>query len=231
MQAIEIVPRLNQMIEKAKPIEPKLARRLEEFRRWIKGKPPGLIASKPYVLDFLEQLIEDAEFWLKMQEIGEKKSKTALSQISPPEYYWHTFLFSQWFNERDPQSTTWKQKIMAGAYTNADKHLLDSLERQIEQQGGSSCRRYIIDLSMKTDIIASNTSKKVLCVQLTTSANTHSGDKKLDWEFMLKYWAIERGLFIDYNPKYHPNLANSLCNHILTRCDTLPDSCYYCDSI
>jgi hypothetical protein len=76
---------------------------------------------------------------------------------------------------------------------------------------------------MATDLIASGTLKKALCVQLTTLSNRLSVDKKVRWELTLRYWKIQRALFVGFNPKRDRTVLE---NRLLQESDRLPPSCY-----
>ncbi len=98
MQAKEIEPELKRLINITSSIEPGLAKRLDELRRWIKDKKPGLLTSKKFVMDFLLELILDVEIWLELQQLTEQEKQDVFAQMTPTERYWYEFLFPQWFN-------------------------------------------------------------------------------------------------------------------------------------
>lgn len=81
---------------------------------------------------------------------------------------------------------------------------------------------------MATDLIASGTLKIPLCVQLTTLSTRLSVDKKARWELTLRYWKIQRALFISFNPMRDGTLRDGtlLESRILQESDHLPASCY-----
>ncbi len=58
----------------------------------------------------------------------------------------------------------------------------------------------IADLAITTDIIVSSRLEQHLCVQVTSFSDLYSQYKFDKWEKTLKYWVIERGLFLSYNP-------------------------------
>ena len=60
ISAQNIEQELKNLIADATPIEPGLAQRLDDMRRWIKAKKPGQLISKRYVMDFLIELSVDA---------------------------------------------------------------------------------------------------------------------------------------------------------------------------
>lgn len=228
LPAKEIKTELDSLIQDALSTEPNLAKRLDELRRWIKDKKLGLLTRKPLVIDFLTELILDSRLWLKLKELTseEKQIFFAQAQMTPAEKYWYEFLFPQWFNESDPKLDTWKKKMMSGEFTQEDEELINNLADEIEINGGACLWRYIIDLSMATDLVTSGNSSIPLCVQMTISSEEWLTDKKVNWEATLRYWGITRGLLVSINPQNLADNLNSLANVILQKCDSLPSSCY-----
>jgi hypothetical protein len=223
IQAKDIEPELKRLIAEARPVEPGLAHRLDEMRRWIRAKKPGQLMSKRHVMDFLVELYVDARVWLDLQALESEARQACIDQMTPAERYWYTELFPRWFNEPDPKLSIWKQKLMAGEFDQEDKELIDSLCHCLEQRQGSSWACYILDLSMATDLLASGTLKIPLSVQLTTLSSQLSVDKKARWELTLRYWKIQRALFVSFNPMRDSTLLES---RILQESDRLPASCY-----
>jgi len=176
LQAKEIEPKLRQLIEDTRKVEPKLSARLDEFRYWIKDLKLGLLMSKPFVLGVLKEIIQDVEIRLKIRALKPEKRQKFLAAMNPTEYYWYGSLFSQLINEADPKSKIWKQKIMSGSYTADDMSMIEDLMRQIDKRG-SSLKRYVLDFSMATDIIASNSYLKSSYAQVTCSLERSLNDK------------------------------------------------------
>jgi hypothetical protein len=217
---------LDTVINKATNQEPLLAKRLRDFRKWIAQKKDGLLTSKRQVLDLLTELILDSELWLNLSSLSpdEKQQFYQENQFTPSEKYWFDELFPAWFSERDPQSPIWKQKIMAGEFSQSDETVITSLQNEIENQYGSSLWRYLLDLSMVTDLVVSGYSEKALSVQLTTLSGQWLDHKERDWQKILTYWQIKRGLLVSYSPKNlnYPHLVHE----ILRECDDLADNRY-----
>jgi hypothetical protein len=67
--ATEIRLKLRALIDQAKTIKPSLAERLSNLLRWIKDKTDKQINQKPSILDFLAEIILDANFWLILQTL------------------------------------------------------------------------------------------------------------------------------------------------------------------
>lgn len=228
LPAKDIKPELESLINDALLIEPALARRLDELKRWIKDKKVGLLTSKSAVLDFLTELILDARLWLKLKPLTPKEKQRFFEQaeLTPAEKYWYEFLFPQWFNESDPKLDTWKRKMMSGEYSQNDEALINALSDEIETRGGACIWRYIIDLSMATDLVTSGNLGLPLCVQITRTAEELLADKKANWEATLRYWGIDRGLLVSFNPRNLDENLYFLAAVILQKGDELPSTCY-----
>jgi hypothetical protein len=231
LKASEIEPELKLLINRASSVEPGLANRLDELRRWIKDKKPGLLTSKRFVIDFLLELIADADFLLNLKVLSSQERQEVFDQMTPTERYWYNFLFPRWFNESDPKLSIWKQKMMSGEFTKDDESFLNVIVYQIERTGGTILRRYIVDLSMATDLIVSSSLFIPLCVQLTSVSDELSVEKKHLWEKTLRYWGIERAFFVSFNPVNKIKIVNRLANEILLQSDHLPSCCYAESSI
>lgn len=200
MQASEIEPKLKQLSLMTAEVEPALANRLEEVRRWIKDIRPGLLTRKSLLVGFLLELIRDTEFWLKLKLLTESERQLFLQQLPGTVRYWYEFLFPKWFNEDDPRFYKWKQKLRSGEYAQEDIYLIEAIAHQVKMREGSIVHRYVADLSMATDVIVSSNKGRPLCVQLTTMSDHFSNDKYNDWKETLRQWQIERGVFVSYNP-------------------------------
>ena len=98
MQAREIDSELRRLGSIASSIEPRLAERLDELRRWIKGKKPSLLTSKRFVMDFLLELILDAQTWLDLKALTSQEMQEVLELMAPTENYWYGFLFPKCVN-------------------------------------------------------------------------------------------------------------------------------------
>ncbi len=210
----------------ASSVEPGLANRLGEISRWLKNKKDGLLVSKPFVMDFLLELIVDAQTYLDLKTLTTLERQEFLDQMTPTERYWYDFLFPKWFNEPDLKLPTWKQKMMAGEFTKEDEPFINVIINKIERDGGTFLRRYIVDLSMATDLVVSGRLGMPLCVQITRVYDALSMEKKHQWKRTLRYWAIERGLFVSFNPANKIKIVDRLSNEILLQSDHLASQCY-----
>ncbi|WP_017652638.1 hypothetical protein [Fortiea contorta] len=221
---------LNTLIEESRSIFPKLASRLDEIRCWIAKKKSGLLKSKPHVLQFLEELLSDATFWLEAQLLSEEDRNTLFAQLTPTEQYWYKVLFTNWINERDPKMPTWKKNLMAGEFKANDKSFIDQVCQEIESLGGSTLNSYIADLSMATDFIASGSRTLPLCVQVTTLNDIHSQNKQREWQSTLTYWGINRALFVSFNPRL-TQVEQRIGLSVFQHSDQIQGNCYFVDSI
>jgi hypothetical protein len=223
MSPEDIKLELSDLIRDVTPTIPLLAKRLDEIRRWIKDKKSGQLMSKRYVMDFLKELIRDAHVWLTIQALDPEMIQALLKKMPPAEKYWYMELFPRWINEPDPKMSIWKQKLMAGEFAFDDEELINDLRDRLDNENGSSWTCYILDLSMATDLIASGALEKPLCVQLTTLRPQFSLEKKEKWEAALRYWKIQRGLFVSFNPTKDRGV---LAYRLLQESDRLPVSGY-----
>lgn len=223
IQAKDIEQALRYLIADAIQVSPLLANRLNEIWRWIKDKKPGQLMSKPQVMYFLDELCKDSRLWLDLHTLEPVERRTHEEEMTPTERYWYTELFPRWFKERDPKLSIWQRKLMAGEFNQKDKELIDDLCNRVDKQQGSSWDAYILDLSMATDLIVSAAQEKPLCIQLTTLSSQLSEEKKERWEFTLRYWHIERGLFVNFNPMKDLAVLES---RLRLESDRLPDSSY-----
>jgi hypothetical protein len=220
---VEVRERLKQLIQQANRVEPNLAHKLSALVKWIKDKKDGLLASKPYVLDLLGEMILDTEIWLMLQSLSPEDKQQL--DLSITEQYWLEVLFPKWINDRDPKFPSWKREVMDGQFKREDETILQELFREIKKRDGSYLWKYLLDLSMATDLLASGELEEPLCTQLTTLSEPYFTEKRQKWEETLTYWGIERGIIISYNPM-EKNLVTQLVTVILQYSDRPLTSCY-----
>ncbi|MER3491122.1 MAG: hypothetical protein C4323_01600 [Mastigocladus sp. ERB_26_2] len=228
MQAQDIKQTLKSLIKEASTIDPSLAKRLEQIDSWVKDVKSGSLNgnTKRFLRLFLEQIIKDSQIWLDIQALGsQEEQEVYYAKMTATEKYWFRELFAKWLKENDPKFIIWRQKLMAGDFRQEDGDLLNSVVNSIEVRGGTVIKRYIADLSMATDIIVSSRQDKALCIQLTSLANKYSQEKSDAWENTLRFWAIERGLFLNYNPGKN-DFINKIVNLSLHNSDNLKSRIY-----
>lgn len=211
---------LNYLILQSESVDSNLAKRLKEIQQWIGKKKDGFLNSRPYVLDFLEELLRDSRFWLIIKPLSliDRQEIYQARSISVARQYWLEVLFPAWINERDHHFPVWKQKMMSGEFQSADDTTIKQMMAAISSQNGSVMRRYILDLSMATDLLIARQSS--LCIQLTSVTGRHLTEKQRKWQATLTYWQIRRGLLLSYsmmNPDYQ-----KLARIALQESDSLP---------
>lgn len=224
MQPRDIEPKLRELIKITSLVEPALAARLKGIVGWIKDIKPGLLMRKKFLVAFLIELIKDVESWLDLKVLSEEERQLVFDQITPTVKYWYEVLFPKWFNQHDPKFDTWKRKLRAGEFNPEDKDTLKSIARQIESSGGTVVQRYVIDLSMATDLVTSGHLVNPLCVQITSIADESSLKNKIDkWKTTLWDWGIERALFVSINPGKKHEGVKSVGNLIIFNSDNMLD--------
>ncbi|MDY7007314.1 MAG: hypothetical protein SWX82_26140 [Cyanobacteriota bacterium] len=210
LQAREIKAQLKSLIQEASSVDLDLAKRLDEVNKWIKHLKPGTLTTKKFVMLFLKQLIQDSQIFLILKSISKEiERKSYYQKMTSTEQYWYKELFPKWLQEKDPKFYIWKKKLMSGKFTQKDREIIKAIANQIELNQGTVLQRYIIDLSMATDIIVSGSQEKPLCIQLTSLSKKFAKDKAEKWQDTLVFWEIDKGLFLSYNPGKH-NFQNKL---------------------
>lgn len=225
MQAKEVKEKLKSLIDEASSIDPSLAKRLDEIRRWVKDTKDGSLNTKKLLMAFLLEVIEDSEVWLNLKVLRQEEQQAAFNGMASPVRYWYSYLFPQWLNEPDAKLYIWKQKMMAGQFNQEDAKLLTKIVAEIAIRQGSVFQRYVADLSMATDLIVSGSQEKPLCVQLTSLSEKFSQTKYQDWEHTLRGWGIDRGLFLSFNPG-QPEFFKQLVNIALYNSNNLKSESY-----
>ncbi|GAB1544003.1 hypothetical protein NUACC21_66790 [Scytonema sp. NUACC21] len=226
MQAKEIKDKLRALLKEASSIDSNLAKRLDEVNRWVKDVKLGSLTAKKFVILFLQQIINDSRTWLDLKTLNSEDERQAYyAKMTPTERYWYGELFPKWLNENDPKFYIWRQKLMAGEFSQKDAAVMNSIADIIKLRKGSVLQRYVADLSMATDIIVSSTQGNPLCIQLTSLSEDFAHDKSHDWETTLRLWGIERGLFLSYNPAMS-DFVNRMVNITLYNSDRLSIEVY-----
>ena len=226
MQGKDVQKELKRLSQAASNVDLALAKRLNEIDRWIKDLKPGALTAKRVVMAFLLEVITDAKLWLALKtELSVDDQRVALLQLAPPERYWFGELFPRWLEENDPKFYVWRQKLMAGVFSQADDSTIKFIAKAVKQQEGEFWHRYVVDLSMATDFIVSHRQQQALCTQITTVSDEYSQQKYVDWKTTLQTWRIERGLFVSYNPRV-PDYIQQLATLALENSDTLETGTY-----
>jgi len=222
----QIKEQLKLLIEEASTIDPSLAIRLNQINNWIKDVKPGTLMSKRFVLLFLQQFIRDTEIRLDIKRLtSEAERQDVYELMTPPERYWYGELLPRWLSKNDPKFHIWRKKLMSGEFNQEDEKLINLIANVIKLNGGQALQRYIVDLSMASDIIVSSIQEQPLCIQLTSQAQEFTQAKSDDWENTLISWGIARGLFLSFNPG-ESDFINQIVNLALDKSDNLNNGIY-----
>lgn len=226
MHPQQIREKLKSLIEEASTIDPNLAIKLNQINNWIKDVKPGTLMSKRFVLLFLQQFIRDAEIRLDIKRLtSEAERQDFYESMTPPERYWYGELFPRWLSKNDPKFYIWRKKLMSGEFNQEDEKLINLIADVIKRNGGQVLQRYIIDLSMASDIIVSSVQEQPLCIQLTSQSQEFTQTKSDDWEDTLISWGIARGLFLSFNPG-KSDFINQIVILALDKSDNLNNGIY-----
>jgi hypothetical protein len=222
----QIREKLKSLIEEASTIDPSLAIKLNQINNWIKDVKPGTLMSKRFVLLFLQQFIRDTEIRLDIKRLtSEAERQDFYESMTPPERYWYGELFPRWLSKNDPKFYIWRKKLMSGEFNQEDEKLINLIADVIKRNGGQVLQRYIIDLSMASDIIVSSIQEQPLCIQLTSQSQEFTQAKSDDWENTLISWGIARGLFLSFNPG-ESDFINQIVILALDKSDNLNNGIY-----
>lgn len=226
MHPQQIREKLKSLIEEASSIDPSLAIKLNQINNWIKDVKPGTLMSKRFVLLFLQQFIRDTEIRLDIKRLtSEAERQDFYESMTPPERYWYGELFPRWLSKNDPKFYIWRKKLMSGEFNQEDEKLINLIADVIKRNGGQVLQRYIIDLSMASDIIVSSVQEQPLCIQLTSQSQEFTQTKSDDWEDTLISWGIARGLFLSFNPG-ESDFINQIVILALDKSDNLNNGIY-----
>ena len=221
MHPQQIKEQLKSLIEEASTIDPSLAIKLNQINNWIKDVKPGTLMSKRFVLLFLQQFIRDTEIRLDIKRLtSEAERQDVYELMTPPERYWYGELFPRWLSKNDPKFHIWRRKLMSGEFNQEYEKLINLIADVIKRNVGQALQRYIIELSMASDIIVSSIQEQPLCIQLTSQSQEFTQAKSDDWEDTLISWGIARGLFLSFNPG-ESDFINQIVNLALDKSDNL----------
>jgi hypothetical protein len=227
MEPKEIRDSLKDLIVEARSLYPKLADKLENLQRWIKNKKDGQLRNKKYVMSVLYQLVKDVKFYLFINKMPtELKREFVKNNLVRSEQYWYEILFPHWFNLEDKYLPEWKKKLMGEQFTDDDKKTREDLIELIQIRKGATCWRYILDLSMATDIIINSETGRPICVQYTTNAEEYTDEKVERWRDISFYYGINCTIFVRIYPKNSDNGLYALAKKSLEVSNTCSN--YHC---
>jgi hypothetical protein len=228
-KAEELILTLAGLITEAETREPLLADRLRQISKWLSKYSPGQITAKKYVLAVLEEICDLSEQWLILTLCDAREQGELLSSLKLAKLHWSTCLFSSWFSNTDLKASKWQTALANNQFMPTDMKLLGKIQQQIKASGGTSINPLIADLAMATDLIATGTRCQPLCIQITTQSGNYLLNKFGEWEMVLRYWGIEKGLLISYTPR--KGCEQAIAELILNCCNALPDGKYMMETI
>ncbi len=226
INANQIKPELDKIIAQADIIDPQLATRLRRFSRWIKDTKPGSLTKKPDVMGVILEVMKDARTLLDLRGLdpGEKLEYYGIAKFAPPERYWFETLFPLWFEISDPKLDIWTKKLMAEEFPSSDREIISKFANEFNKLGAPILKKYILDLSMATDLIISGLSQEPLAVQLTKSSLAMTIKKQGSWKVTLMYWSIQQGVFFSHDPRHQ--ICESATSMLQIADDTCANDCY-----
>ncbi|MFP4135131.1 MAG: hypothetical protein ACLFTJ_13390, partial [Halothece sp.] len=131
-------------------------------------------------------------------------------------------LFPRWLNQLDGKSHIWLEEIKSGQFVKMDHIVMNQVTKELSSRHVSSASRFICDLSMATDLIASD-NQYYICIQLTSSQSEATLENKVErWSRTLDYWYIGRGLFVRYSQGI-PSLFAAIAQKIIVYMDDRPE--------
>ncbi|AUT02045.1 hypothetical protein CLI64_17560 [Nostoc sp. CENA543] len=215
LQASEIKPRLQVLKKKALFIEPKLASRIKEIGITLSKYKNELLDKKRFLIEFLNEFYYDIQAYIyevkPIVNLSEAEIEKFCQQknLSVTEYYWYSVIFPNWLSQEDPKFSYWMEKLIQEEYTGSDEDLILALIQTINARtDGSASERYILDLSMATDLLVSHFPTKLepVFVQLTGISNLQDGqlnpdflNKQQRWSNTLSCWSIKRALLVAHD--------------------------------
>ncbi len=222
--AKDLYSTLQALQQQAQEIDPFLANKIQKILNWIKDYKIGLLQSKRYVCYFLRQFIQDSRIHIALNSVSNEEERTSfLEYLNCAERYWYEEMFPSWLKKEDTKFRIWKQKLNEGLEESDNKYLQNFHKSINSKPDSDSLSKYIADFSMATDIIVSYSNQKVCCIQLTTSKFKHCGQKVQNWEDTLKYWDINKGIFVSFSPNQE---VERVVNQILWKANNLKDPEY-----
>ncbi|QYX29840.1 hypothetical protein [Sphaerospermopsis torques-reginae] len=241
LQANEIKPRLQLLKKKALFIEPKLAARINEIGTTLSKYKNEILEKKRFLIDFLNEFYYDIQTYLHtIQPLlklspAEREKFCQQKNISVTEYYWYTVILPKWLSQEDPKFSYWVEKLIQEEYTGNDEDLIFNLTKTINSRtDGSASNRYILDLSMATDLLVSHVPSTLepVFVQLTGISNLRDGqpnpdflNKQQRWNNTLSCWGIKRALLVAHDAQVNsPNHLLKLADVMLKESSDRPNN-------
>jgi hypothetical protein len=115
----------------------------------------------------------------------------------------------KWLSQEDPKFSYWIEKLIQEEYTGNDEDLIFNLTKTINSRtDGSASNRYILDLSMATDLLVSHVPSTLepVFIQLTGISNLRDGqlnpdflNKQQKWNNTISCWGVKRALLVAHD--------------------------------
>ncbi len=220
-------------------IDPPLATRINKIGNLLMQQKDELLDQKQFLMAFLNEFCTDIKFYLSVKPILKNPDTsdthiTAVFGTQLTERYWYEVVFPMWINHDDPKFNRWMDKLLQGEPYPRDHDLVTNLVRQIKSDFlGDASHRYILDLSMATDLIASHIPSDLfpVFVQLkgipqyrNQQRNPDFVNEQQKWSKTCEYWNVKRALLIshDHTINEKQNLSN-LAGFILEQSRSRPE--------
>ncbi|MFO5492757.1 MAG: hypothetical protein ACLBM6_09475, partial [Cuspidothrix sp.] len=153
--------------------------------------------------------------------------------ISVTEYYWYTVILPKWLSQEDPKFSYWIEKLIQEEYTGNDEDLIFNLTKTINSRTDrSASNRYILDLSMATDLLVSHVPSTLepVFIQLTGISNLRDGqlnpdflNKQQKWNNTISCWGVKRALLVAHDAQVNsPNNLLKLADVMLKESSDRP---------
>ncbi|WP_225896498.1 hypothetical protein [Amazonocrinis nigriterrae] len=160
LYANEIKPRLQRLKREALKIEPKLVVRINTIGATLSKFKDELLDKKQFLIEFINEFYYDIQTYLydikpRLNLSQEEITKFLKEKnLSVTEWYWYSEILPMWFSLQDPKFSNWIEKLLLEQYTGNDQALISALTQKINAKSdGSASHRYILDLSMATDLL------------------------------------------------------------------------------
>ena len=142
-------------------------------------------------------------------------------------------ILPNWLSQEDPKFSYCIEKLIQGEYTGSDEDLIIAITKTINARSdGSASNRYILDLSMATDLLVSHVPSTIepVFVQLTGTAILRDGQRNPDfltkqqkWNNTLSCWGIKRALLVAHDAQVNtPNNLLKLADVMLKESSDRP---------
>lgn len=219
--------------------ETELAVRIKEILATIAKYKNELLDKKRFLIGFLNEFYYDIQTYIyDIKPIlnlpqGEIEKFCQQKNLSVTEYYWYSVILPNWLSQEDPKFSYWIEKLIQEEYTGSDEDLIIVLTKTINARThGSASNRYILDLSMATDLLVSHVPSTLepVFVQLTGTAILRDGQRNPDfltkqqkWNHTLSCWGIKRALLVAHDAQVNtPNNLLKLADVMLKESSDRP---------